>query len=371
MVYLVDIGEIKAVIEWQQNDTRQWLAESDPPTSSVQFSLRLDKSCAFFEIMIPIRYKEHPTGSAVYVRITPESMTSLKHSIKDNAPDASDLVFPSATCLDLELAKPISILIPTFINEPVVPARPRSGKILDSLSELLYTTSLRIYVPEDTLSLEQLDSISTAVSQKHLKPFTGPEFDVSRLFTGSGAKVTALPKPPPPSYNKAAVQSSIPLYNESATFDPPTNKRKRCQEPVEKSGPIWDKLRELETIMQHRASQDALVQQQQTKIVELQDKIASNEKRIFDLEAQVADLQQARDAPDGKRLLDLEAEVAGLQQAHHDANDAGAVELTEIRDDMRTLEGMIDFAHEKDDEEFKERLKEDVLEELIQRISRG
>ncbi|SPJ75734.1 uncharacterized protein FTOL_05465 [Fusarium torulosum] len=351
MVCSVDIEEVKAVIEWQHHDTTRWLTEADPPSSSIRFTLRLDASFALFEIVIPIKYKDYPTSSAIYVHINPESITSLSHSIKDNAPDASDLVFPSATSLNLDLDNTVSILIPTFIKEPVVAARPRSGKILDSLYELLHTTSLRIYIPDDTLSLEQLDSISTAVTQQQLKPFSGPDFDVSRLFTGSGAKVTTLPRAPPPSYNKAAAQTNIPSYNESTTFDPPTHKRKRKQEASEKDGPIWAKLLELETIIQHRAPQDALVQEaQRAEILELRDKLARCEKRV----------------------LDLEAEVAGLRQAQDDANDAESVELTELRDDVQTLEEKIDFvARGKDDEEFKERLKEELLGELILRISRG
>lgn len=350
MVHSVDIEEVKAAVEWQHHGATRWLAKADPTSSSIRFTLRLDASCALFEIMIPIKYKDHSTSSAVYIHVSPESITSLSHSTKDNAPDASDLVFSTATYLDFELGDTVSILIPTFIKEPVVAARPRSGKILDSLYELLHATSLRIYIPDDTLSLEQLDSISTAVTQQQLKPFSGPDFDISRLFTGVGAKVTTLPRPPPPSYNKAAAQTNTPLYSESTTFDPPTHKRKRSQEASEKGGPIWAKLRELETIIQHRAPQDMLIQEQRAQIVELQDKLVRCEKRV----------------------LDLEAEVAGLRQAQDDANDAESVELTELRDDVQTLEEKIDFVTRgKDDEEFKDRLKEEVLGELIVRISRG
>ncbi|RGP81333.1 hypothetical protein FLONG3_477 [Fusarium longipes] len=300
--------------------------------------------------MIPIKYKDYQNSSAVYVHINPESITAFKHSVKDDALDAGDPVFPSATCLDFELKNPISILIPTFVKEPVVAARPRSGRILDSLYELSHVTSLRIYIPNGALSLDQLDSISTAVTQQKLAPFSGPDFDTSRLFTGSGAKKTTLPQPPPPSYNKAAAQSTAPLYNESTTFDPPTHKRKRSQEVAEEVGPIWAKLKELETMMQHRAPQEALVQQQRVEIAELRDKLARCEQRV----------------------LDLEAEIAALRQAQDDTLDSEVAELIELRDDVQTLEGRIDFvARGKDDEEFKETLKEEVLEELINRISRG
>jgi hypothetical protein len=349
MARSVDIEEVWAVIEWQHHGTTQRLARPDPPKSSIQFTLHLDASCALFEIMIPIKYKDHPTSSAVYIHINPESIIAINHSTKYDASDTSDPV-PSSTYLDFELDNTISILIPSFVTEPVVAARPRSGKILDSLYKLLHTTSLRIYIPDDALTLDQLGSVSTTATQKQLKPFSGPDFDISRLFTGSGAKITTLPQPPPPSYNKTAAQTNVPLYNESTTFDPPTHKRKRSQEVIEKAGPIWAKLLELETIIQLRAPQDTLVQQQHIEIAELRDKLARCENKV----------------------LDLEAEVAGLRQAQDNANEAEIVELAELRDDIQTLEGKIDFvARGKDDEEFKDRLKEEVLEELIVRISRG
>lgn len=342
--------EVKAVLEWQHHDTTHWLAKADPARSLIRFTLRLDAPHALFEIMIPIKYKDHPTASAIYVHINPESITSLTHSIKDNVPDASDRVFPSATCLDFQLNNTVSILIPTFVNEPVVAARLRSGKILDSLHELLHTTSLRIYIADNTLSSEHLDTVTTAVSTQQLKSFSGPDFDISRLFTGVGAKVTTLPRPPPPSYNNAAAETNVPLYNESTTFDPPTHKRKRSLETAEKSDPILARLLELEKTMHHRAQQDTLIQEQSAQISELQEKLVRYEKRF----------------------LDLEAEIAGLRQAHDEAHDAESLELSEIREDVQTLDDKIDFvARGKDDDEFKDRLKEEVMAELILRISQG
>lgn len=148
MVRSIDVKEVKAVIEWQHRDTTRWLTEADTASPSIRFTLLLDASCALFEIVIPIKYKDHPTSWAIYTHISPGSITSLDHSMKDNASDASDLVFSSATSLNLKLGNAVSILIPTFIKGPVVAARPHSGKILDSLIELLDTTSLRIYIPE-------------------------------------------------------------------------------------------------------------------------------------------------------------------------------------------------------------------------------
>ncbi|KAM0389780.1 hypothetical protein ACHAQC_008439 [Fusarium culmorum] len=67
--------------------------------------------------------------------------------------------------------------------------------------------------------------------------------------------------PPPPSYNTATtIQTNAPLYNESATFDPPTtpHKRKRSQDLIDKRGRIpsaaviWDRLLELEAVVQRR-----------------------------------------------------------------------------------------------------------------------
>jgi hypothetical protein len=342
----IELEEVKAVVEWEHDGSTRWLTKPDPQQSFIRFTLHSNATCALFEIMIPIRYKDHSKNSAVYIHINPSSITSLKHSTQQDPPTAVKPVFGSALSLTLELNNKITILIPSFIKEPIAAARLRSGKILDSLYELLHTTSLCIYIPHDALSQHQLDSLGTAITQRQLQPFSGPDYDISRWFTGSGAKITTLPRLPPPSYNNAT--AAAPLYNESTAFDSPviSHKRKRSQEAVAASDAIWGKLLELEAIIHH----PPLVQELRAENAELRSLLARCEQKI----------------------VDLETEVAGLREAQDIAEDAECVELTEIRDDIKMLEMKIDFvARGKDDDELEHRLKGEVLDELVARISRG
>ncbi|KAF4948634.1 hypothetical protein FGADI_9538 [Fusarium gaditjirri] len=404
----VQLDAVKAVLRWNLDSTPRYLAEPDPKSSFIRFALHLNTTSALFEIQIPISYKQHTKTSAIYIHINPRSITSLKHFVERDLPDAVKPVFGSAIYLDLELNDAVTILIPSFISEPVAAARSRSGIILDSLYELVQTTSLRIYIPDDALSQDQLESLSTAAIQQ-LNQFSGPDYDISRWFTGRGAKVTTLAKPPPPSYNNAtADQANVPLYGESTTFDPPTasHKRKRSRDATDKRGwevipnsvAIWDKLLELEAVVHHRPPPNAPGDQSQhaqelqaeiaklqaqltrcekkvldreTEMVKLQTQVTQWEKKALDREAEVAKLQTQL-AQWEKKVLDLEAEIAGLRDAQDNADNEENVELIEIQDTIRDLEEKIDFiTRGKDDDEFAHTLKEEILNELITRISRG
>jgi hypothetical protein len=361
------LEEVKAVVEWQHDGSTRWLTKPDPQQSFIRFTLQFNATCALFQIMIPIRYKDHSRNSAVYVHINPSSITSLKHSTQQDVPTAVKPVFSSATCLSLELNNTITVLVPSFIKEPVTAARLRSGKIIDSLCELLHTTSLHLYIPSDALSQHQLDSLCTAITQRQLQPFSGPDHDISCWFTGSGARVTTLARLPPPSYDNAT--TSAPLHNESATFDPPviSHKRKRSQEAVAASDAIWKKLLELEATIHH----PPVIHQLRAENAELRNRLMRCEQKAVDAETENAELRN-RLARCEQQVLDLETDVAGLQEAQGIADDAECIELSEIRDDIKILEIKIDFIERgKDDDELEHRVKERVLDELVARISHG
>ncbi|GKU08303.1 hypothetical protein FLAG1_09178 [Fusarium langsethiae] len=383
------IDEVKAVLGWHHDGVPQYLAQPDPKSSFIHFTLHFDTTLALFEISIPISYKQHTRTSAICIRINPRSITSLTQSIVRDIPDAAKPIFgfTSAICLDFKLNDAVTVLIPSFISEPVTAARKRSGIIINSLYELTQATSLRIYIPEDTLSQSQLESLSTATAQQKLHPFSGPDYDIARWFWGRGAKVTTLPAPPLPSYNKAtADQANIPLYSESITFDPPTtsHKRKRSQDAVGKrvqvpdSAVIWAKLLELEATVQHHPPPATIPGDQSQHIKELHaiiDKLQTQstqyEQKALDRETEVTNLR-IQLAQCEKKVLDLETEVAALRDAQDNADNTGSVEISEMQENILDLEGKIDYVTRgKDDDDFAHILKEDILNELIVRISRG
>jgi hypothetical protein len=339
----VQLDAVKAVLAWHHNGTPRCLAEPDPKSSSIRFTLHLNTTSALFEIQIPISYKQHTKTSAIYIHINPQSVTSFTHSVEETLPDAVKPVLGSAICLNFDL--------------------------------------------NDALSQDQLESLSSVAVQQ-LDPFSGPDYDISRWFSGRGAKVTTLAKPPPPSYNKATVgQTDAPLYNESSTFDPPptSHKRKRSHDSTGKQGrevvpnnaTIWDKLLELESVVHNRTrpntpeDQSRHVHDLQAQVAKLQTQLVLCEKKALDRETEIANLQ-AQLTQCEKKVVDLDTEIAGLRYTQDNADNEASVIISEIEDTLREHEEKIDFVTRgKDDDEFVDILKEEILSELITRISRG
>ncbi|KAL3587859.1 hypothetical protein FPOAC2_13758 [Fusarium poae] len=163
-----EIDEVKAVLGWHHDGVPQYLAEPDPKSSFIHFTLHFDTTLALFEISIPISYKQHTRTSAICIRINPRSITSLTQSIVRDLPDAAKPIFgfTSAICLDFELNDAVTVLIPSFITEPVTAARKRSGIIINSLYELTQATSAAV-IWTKLLELE-------ATVQHHPPPATIP-----------------------------------------------------------------------------------------------------------------------------------------------------------------------------------------------------
>jgi hypothetical protein len=339
---------VTAALEYEYNNTTHFLTKPDPEHLPIRFTLHVDATYALFDILIPIRYKDKTSSKTINIRINPSSITSLERSTQTSLPDD---IFPSATCLELQLSDAVTILVPSLVKEPVAVARPRSGRILTSLYEISHVSKLRIYIPEPALSIDELDSLSTAIAQRKLQPFSDPDHDISRMFSGSGAKATTLPAPLPPSYDK--VVSSAPLYNESNAFDPPntrSRKRQRSQEILPDSGAIWNKLQKLEALIQHStpaSDESLLVQELRAEVAQLKEHIATCQKRC----------------------TELELEVASLRETRANVEETEAVELAEIREDIETLDNRIDFIERgKDDEAFGNKIKGEIFDELAGRV---
>ncbi|KAM0215235.1 hypothetical protein ACHAQD_008427 [Fusarium lateritium] len=350
----INLQGVTAALGYQYDDATRFLAKPDPEHTPIRFTLHIAANSALFDLVIPIKYKAKTTSKSINLRLNPLSITSLEYSTRTDLPDAIKSIFPSATCLELSLRQAAAILIPSFIKEPVEVARRRSGLILNSLYELSHVTKLSIYIPDTSLSLDQLQSISTAITHQNLQPFSGPDYDISRMFSGSGAKATTLPAPLPPSYDKiAATEVNAPLYSEAATFDPPntrSRKRKPSQEavPDSDSDAVWKKLGRLEEIFTSRATQDSLlIQELRADVIQLQDQLATYRTKNEE----------------------LEMEVANLREVLATVNDGEIVELVEIRDDIKSMESRIDFIERgKDDDELGKKIKGEIFDEMAARV---
>ncbi|KAH7147341.1 hypothetical protein DER46DRAFT_515556 [Fusarium sp. MPI-SDFR-AT-0072] len=325
----IAINETTAVVEWQWEGATRNLATADPDHDAIRFTLRLDPESqygAHFEISIPFRFKDKPAGAGVCLRINPFFIKSFAYSDVPNLPDAVKPIFDATTYLDFTLDNRITILIPSDVEEPVVAARARSGKVLDLIHELSCITSLRIYIQQSLLSPDELKSISEAVEQRQIKPSSDPDYDISRMFSGSGAKVTTIPPPKPPSYRKATKTQPPPNA-------PSNRKRPRQDSQPEFFSQFWDKLQKLES-------------------------------KVDDLQADNAKLR-ADNAQLKDKVARLEKKYERLEQG-----DAEEAVMIEIRDDISSLDHRVKCIEDARDEDFED-IKEGVFDELAKRLIGG
>ncbi|KAM0337997.1 hypothetical protein ACHAPU_011474 [Fusarium lateritium] len=361
----IDLHGVTAALGYQYDGATRFLTRPDPKNTPIRFTLQATTESAIFDIVVPIKYKAKTSSNSINIRISPLSITSLEHSTKTDLPEQVKQIFSPALCLEMQLRDTATILVPSLLDEPVQVARRQSGLVLNSLYELSHTTNLFIYILDSSLSSDQLQSISTAVAQRQLGPFAGPDHDVSRMFSGTGAKPTTLPAPLPPSYDKvASTGSNPPLYNEFLTFDPPatrSRKRKPSQDAVADSNTVWNKLEKLEVMFNRQREQDTHAAKQSLVIQELRAEVAELGKKLETCQ---------------KQCEDFEAQVAGLQEAQAIADDNETLELAELRYDISNLETRIDFVERgKDDDEFCKRIKEeisnDIFDEMAARVKGG
>ncbi|KAF4987547.1 hypothetical protein FGRMN_10299 [Fusarium graminum] len=370
----ININQVKAAVEWQWEGATRTLATADPDHDAIRFTLQLDSTKhdkphrAHLQVMIPVRFKDKPAGAAICLRISPFFIKSFSSFTKSDPSDAIKQIFDSTiTCFDFELNNTITILVPSDVKEPLVAARPRSGKILDSLYELSHVTALRIYL-QDSPSLEELKCISESVEQGQIEPFSDPDYDISRMFNGSGAKVASVAPPQPPSYEKATNLPSAPSYK---------RKRPRQDSQPDNISQLWDKLQKLESIIHEvgelRAENSKLreqkpeptseksqlqdlsqvVQELRTENAQLHDKVALLEKKYDDLD---------------KKYEDLETKVALSQ---FNGNDTEEAVMIEIRDDIESLECRVTSIESAIEEDSTQQIKDEIFDDLAARILRG
>ncbi|KAJ4003659.1 hypothetical protein NW752_011082 [Fusarium irregulare] len=388
----VDLEQTTAALEWQWEGSARFLAVPDPSNTAIRFTIRLDTETgnrAVFEVMVPIKFKDQGSASAIYLRISPLFISSFDFSTQTNPSDALKKTFNcSTTCLNFQLDKPIAVLVPKYVTEPVTAARVRSGKILDSLRELSQVKALRIYIRDALLSLDQLVFIRDCISQRKLEPFSGPDYDISRMYSGGGAKATALAPPVPPSYEKAA--SLAPPV-------PPPYERKRSRQdsdpPPNNLSVIWNKLRKLESMMagaqepteiekpqlelpdqvekappMHQAD---LTENLNAENAQLRDQVMRLENKMLALQEKYESLEKKHERLE-KEHESLERDMLVLQETQNNANEQEDTTIIAMQDDIKALGDRTDYIERgKDDEDFAKKIKEDIFHELAARVACG
>ncbi|KAF9779073.1 hypothetical protein IL306_002760 [Fusarium sp. DS 682] len=357
----IDIKQTTAVIEWERDGATRSLATPDPDNLAIRFTLHIDQHRAHFEINIPFKFKGQPNGAAIYLRISPSVITSLRFPTEIDPSGAIKQRFGSATCLEFQLNDAITILVPSYVEEPISAFRRRSGKILDSIYELCRVNTLRIYIQDSLLSIEKQHLVSDRVAKCQLKLFSGPEYDISRMFRGSGAKITNPALTKPPSYEKAA------------SLQPPSTpssrrKRRRQDSPrgLDNNSPFWDKQQKQGSVVN-----DNIVEEQQAESAKPRDQkpeLRESQAEILELRAENTQLRE-QVARWIKKQEELEAKVAMLQREQANETDADEAGLIEIRDDIDSLCLRVDYIEDGRDKDFIKKMKQEIFEELAARFS--
>jgi cell division protein FtsB len=349
----IDLRQTPCAVEWQCADETSSLTTPDPSNTSIQFTIHLDSTrpdniTALFEILVPIKLKDIPGSCAIYLRICPSSVTSFECSSGAPASEAVKQKFDSATvCLNFQLAKTPTVLVPTAVGEPVVAARPRSGKVLDAIYQLSRVTALSVHIKDALLSKNQLDTISNAVTRGHLEPLDGPEYSISRLYSGKGAKIATLSDPTPPS------------YAEAAALPPPTPFAYERKRPRLNSQTADDTMSQI-------LAQVQMINKRNTLYAATLEALQQENKEIKADNAKLrAELETLK-----KSHQDLEEEVAELRALGMDLGDSNEAEKIEMQDDILELANRVDFIDRgKDDNAFLQRVKRELLREMAARLS--
>ncbi|RGP80931.1 hypothetical protein FLONG3_943 [Fusarium longipes] len=351
----------KAVIRWQSDDTTRTLIKPDPKVSSITLVTRFDKTCAFFELSIPLKLKGIDTTTSITLRTCASTIASLDLVKNPTVPNPIEKEFGSTSlCLALTLKRHLDVLVPTPALEPLSPARAHSGAVLDAVRDLCQVTAFSIYIEARAApSGPGFQSISDAISQGAYESSNSSGYQLASMYAGLGAKsVTLLIEPtlPPPSYDDTDPPPPPPIesYND--------RKRPRQDSDAERHNEItliWNELRAIK----------------EAKICD--------EKRIEALEKENTELRQGmdkfRERCDAleKSQQDLKHSFEILETANEKFTDTATEalldtfdsELTELRDDMRAMEEAVEFIQEGQvSDDSVKRIKDAVVQHFATRL---
>jgi hypothetical protein len=343
----------KAVVQWQSDTTTHILAKPDPQVSSITLNFRFDKTCALFELSIPVKLKGLDTTTAVTLRACASSIISLDVVENPTVPVTIQQEFDSATlCLNLTLDHHLNVLVPTPALEPLSPARKHSGVVLDAIRDLSSATVLSIYV-EARAAPSSLQSISDAASEGLLKSFRSLRYQLASMYGGVGAKLVDLSVPtaiPPPAYDQTEPPPPPPPIDCNHSKKRP---RQDSQSPRDSDiALIWDELR----ILKETRGRD----REQIEALETENKRLRQEN-----EELVRGMGKIRE-----RCTALEDGFEVLNRSTEGFMDTYDNELTELRDDIHSLEGIVNFIQEGQvSDESVKRIKDAVVKDITTRLS--
>ncbi|KAM0354888.1 hypothetical protein ACHAPU_000725 [Fusarium lateritium] len=347
---------VPAVVEWEYEDVKHYLARPDPKVDNITLKIRINDSRALVEILFPINLKGVSSLSVVIVSVQPSSIASFESTSVSTVPDAvQDKFSGPVTRLSFQVNKCLEILAPVAVKEPLAPTRSQSGIVLDALRTLADVTSFYVYIEASQLSKSQLQYIRDAVSQSRLKP-SHDQHDLASMYRGAGAKIVNL---------SPQTQDAPPSYNETEPPPPapPINERKRrrvdSQDGDNEIIRIWAELKA-------RDERDRLVQ---LELSTLKQENRSLKEDLGQLRQQVATFHND--------LNTLKQDIEQLQG--EDTQNSLALEgydtrLVELRDDLEDLDAKVDSIQEHRDENgvaqsFLDKVRSDVYDDIVSRLT--
>jgi hypothetical protein len=355
-----------AVIQWESDGTTRSLSKGDPKANPVTLTTRFDKTCAFFELSVPLKLKaiDHTT---ITLRACASSIISLDLVKNPTVPDALQQELDSISlCLSLTMNRHLDVLLPTAALEPVSPARAPSGLVLDAVRDLCQATAFSIYI--EARENPGFQAISEAAKQGLLKSFRSSRFQLASMYGGQGAKLVNLScdaSLPPPSYNEVEPPPPPPPIDLK-------NDRKRPRQDSQNEhnnniALIWKELQDMKDIMARDEKRIEALEMENKKL-RLENKDLSQgmdklRERCTALETSQQDLKHSFE------VLDTDSERF-MKMATEELLDTYDNDLVELREDMRAMEQAVKYIEEGhvSDESVK-KIKDAVVQDITTRLS--
>ncbi|SPJ76051.1 uncharacterized protein FTOL_05782 [Fusarium torulosum] len=335
----------KAIVRWQEDDTIRFLTKPDPKNKAITLTTRFDSDAAFFELGVPTKLKGLDIVTNVMLRVCASSIVSFDLTKNPTVPPAIGQEFEStALSLDFTLKCPPTIIVHTGAVEPLSAARKLSGVVLDAIRDLSKATALSIYI-EARDAPAKLQDISDAASQDLFKS-SSTRYHIASMYGGIGGKLIDLKAETaaPPSYNEAATSPPPP-----PPIEPLSKKRPRQDTDPERDDItlLWSELRAMKEVQSQVKAENEKLIQQNKELVQGMDK-----------------LQERYDA--------LEDRLTAIDSKNDEFADTYDCEVKELRDDLDSLEGIVQFVQEGQlGEESLKVIKDVVVEEILRRLANG
>ncbi|WZH40729.1 uncharacterized protein QYS62_001667 [Fusarium acuminatum] len=345
-----------AVIQWESDGKTRSLSKGDPKATPVTLTTRFDKTCAFFELSVPLKLKaiDHTT---ITLRACASSIVSLDLVKNPTVPDALQQELDSiGLCLSFTLNRHLDVFLPTAALEPVSPARAPSGLVLDAVRDLCQATAFSIFI--EARENPGFQAISDAASQGLLKSFRSSRFQLASMYGGQGAKLVVLAGDallPPPSYNEVEPPPPPPPIDLK-------NDRKRPRQDSQNEhnnniALIWKELQDMRDIMSRDEKRIEALETENKKLRQ------DNKDLSQGMETSQQDLKHSLE------VLDTDSERF-MKMATEELLDTYDNDLVELREDMRAMEQAVKYIEEGhvSDESVK-RIKDAVVQDITTRLS--